>query len=238
MKFGIIKSKIEKVLLESYSKNTFKEEIKKFNSLVLENKNISKLFYLYDELSSNKGLTESIAKDYINESIKVYENTLNKIKESDFDKINKWVGNLKIKNQYDNIDNIFNVNILNLESNIKSKNIIVEGLTKSEEKPKEVLNIPIKSMINIANKTFANYVESLNESEQKELKSLLQESDDSLSLKYDLIKESVIEKLNGIKSSENDESVSSKIDETIEKVNSEKYNKINYVRLKSLKENL
>jgi hypothetical protein len=53
-----------------------------------------------------------------------------------------------------------------------------------------------------------------------------------------LIKESVIEKLNGIKSSENDESVSSKIDETIEKVNSEKYNKINYVRLKSLKENL
>jgi hypothetical protein len=238
MKFGIIKSKIEKVLLESYSKNTFKEEIKKFNSLVLENKNISKLFYLYDELSSNKGLTESIAKDYINESIKIYENTLNKIKESDFDKINKWVGNLKIKNQYENIDSIFNVNILNLESNIKSKNIIVEGLTKSEEKPKEVLNIPIKSMINIANKTFANYVESLNESEQKELKSLLQESDDSLSLKYDLIKESVIEKLNGIKSSENDESVSSKIDETIEKVNSEKYNKINYVRLKSLKENL
>lgn len=238
MKFGIIKSKIEKVLLESYSKNTFKEEIKKFNSLVLENKNISKLFYLYDELSSNKGLSESIAKDYINESIKIYENTLNKIKESDFDKINKWVGNVKIENQYENIDNIFNINILNLESNIKSKNIIVEGLTKSEEKPKEVLNIPIKSMINIANKTFANYIESLNESEQKELKSLLQESDDSLSLKYDLIKESVIEKLNEIKSTENDESVTSKIDETIEKVNSEKYSKINYVRLKSLKENL
>lgn len=238
MKFGIIKSKIEKVLLESYSKNTFKEEIKKFNSLVLENKNISKLFYLYDELSSNKGLSESIAKDYINESIKIYENTLNKIKESDFDKINKWVGNVKIENQYENIDNIFNINILNLESNIKSKNIIVEGLTKSEEKPKEVLNIPIKSMINIANKTFANYIESLNESEQKELKSLLQESDDSLSLKYDLIKESVIEKLNEIKSTENDESVTSKIDETIEKVNYEKYSKINYVRLKSLKENL
>jgi len=205
---------------------------------VLENKNISKIFYLYDELSSNKGLTESVAKDYINESIKIYENTLNKIKESDFNKINEWVNIIKTNNEYENIDNIFNINILNLESNIKSKNIIVEGLTKSEEKPKEVLNIPIKSMINIANKTFANYIESLNESEQKELKSLLQESDDSLSLKYDLIKESVIEKLNEIKSTENDESVTSKIDETIEKVNSEKYSKINYVRLKSLKENL
>jgi len=238
MRFGIIKSKIEKVLLESYSKNTFKEEIKKFNSLVLENKNISKLFYLYDELSSNKGLTESVAKDYINESIKIYENTLNKINESDFNKINKWVGNLKIENQYENIDNIFNVNILNLESNIKSKNIVVENLKKSEELSKEVLNIPLKSMINIANKTFANYVESLNESEQKELKTIIRESDNSLSLKYDLIKESVIEKLNNLKSTENDESVVTKINETIEKVNSEKYSKINYVRLKSLKENL
>jgi hypothetical protein len=238
MRFGIIKSKIEKVLLESYSKNTFKEEIKKFNSLVLENKNISKLFYLYDELSSNKGLNESVAKDYINESIKIYENTLNKINESDFNKINKWVGNLKIENQYENIDNIFNINILNLESNIKSKNIIVENLKKSEELSKEVLNIPLKSMINIANKTFANYVESLNESEQKELKTIIKESDNSLSLKYDLIKESVIEKLNNLKSTENDESVVTKINETIEKVNSEKYSKINYVRLKSLKENL
>lgn len=238
MRFGIIKSKIEKVLLESYSKNTFKEEIKKFNSLVLENKNISKIFYLYDELSSNKGLTESVAKDYINESIKIYENTLNKIKESDFNKINEWVNNIKTNNEYENIDNIFNINILNLESNIKSKNIIVESLTKTEKKPKEVLNIPLKSMINIANKTFANYVESLNEAEQKEFKSLIQESDNSLSLKYDLIKESLIEKLNELKSTENDESVITKIDETIEKVNSEKYSKINYVRLKSLKENL
>ena len=238
MRFGIIKSKIEKVLLESYSKNTFKEEIKKFNSLVLENKNISKLFYLYDDLSSNKGLTENVAKDYINESIKIYENTLNKIKESDFIKINEWVNNVKTNNEYENIDNIFNISILNLESNIKSKNIIVEGLTKTEEKSKEVLNIPLRSMINIATKAFANYVESLNESEQKEFKSLIQESDDSLSLKYDLIKESLIEKLNELKSTENDESVVTKIDETIEKVNSEKYSKINYVRLKSLKENL
>lgn len=80
-------------------------------------------------------------------------------------------------------------------------------------------------------------MESLNESEQKELKTLLKESDSSLSLKYDLIKESVIEKLNDLKSKE-DESVVEKINETIEKVKTEKYSKINYVRLKSLKENI
>ncbi len=59
IKFGNIKSKIEEKLLESYSKNTFKSEMKNFKSMVLGNKNISKLFYLYDEMSSNKGLNES-----------------------------------------------------------------------------------------------------------------------------------------------------------------------------------
>ena len=37
IKFGILKSKIEKVLLESYSNNTFKGELKNFKKLVLEN---------------------------------------------------------------------------------------------------------------------------------------------------------------------------------------------------------
>jgi hypothetical protein len=49
--FGLLKTKIENVLLESYSNDTFKNELKTFKKLVIENKNISKLFYLYDELS-------------------------------------------------------------------------------------------------------------------------------------------------------------------------------------------
>ena len=72
---------------------------------------------------------------------------------------------------------------------------------------------------------------------EEKIKNLLKESDNSLSLKYDMIKESVIEKLNDLKSKE-DDSVVDKINETIEKVKTEKYSKINYVRLKSLKENL
>jgi hypothetical protein len=59
MKFGILKSKIENVLLESYKNNTFKDELKTFKKLVIENKNVAKIFYLYDELSSPKGLNES-----------------------------------------------------------------------------------------------------------------------------------------------------------------------------------
>ena len=68
--FGLLKSKIENVLLESYSNNTFKNEITTFKKLVLENKNISNLYYLYDELNSPKSLNESFVNDYINECIK------------------------------------------------------------------------------------------------------------------------------------------------------------------------
>ena len=57
--FGLLKTKIENVLLESYANDTFKNELKTFKKLVIENKNISKLFYLYDELSSPKSLSES-----------------------------------------------------------------------------------------------------------------------------------------------------------------------------------
>ena len=81
-KFGLLKSKIEKLMLESYSDKTFKEELKNFKKYILEDKNISKLFYLYDELNSNKGLNESVVDDYIHECITIYENTVNKIKDS------------------------------------------------------------------------------------------------------------------------------------------------------------
>jgi len=66
-------------LLDSYVKGTLKSEIKNFKKNVLENKNISKLYYLYDDLSTNKGLDNVMVNDYINECVIIYENTLNKI---------------------------------------------------------------------------------------------------------------------------------------------------------------
>ena len=92
VKFGILKTKIETLLLESYSNNTFKNEIKTFNKLVLGNKNISKLFYLYDELNSNKGLSESTAKEFVFESITLYENLINKVQNKDIKLIMNWRG--------------------------------------------------------------------------------------------------------------------------------------------------
>ena len=39
--------------------------MKTFKKLVIENKNISKLFHLYDQLNTPKGLEESIASEFM-----------------------------------------------------------------------------------------------------------------------------------------------------------------------------
>jgi len=237
MKFGILKSKIEKMLLESYKTNTFKNEMKNFNQLVLKNKNISKLFYLYDELNSNKGLNESIANEYVFESIKIYENLINKISREDILNLNKWVGSVSTENLYEHIDNVFILDVLNIESNIKSKKIVVESLRKSPIKKQVSLNIPIKTMVNVANKTITNYIETLEESDKKELFKLLGSDDNELKTTFDSLKESVISKLETLKEGSDSETMN-RINETIEKVSSEKYDKLTFFKLKGLRETL
>ena len=238
MKFGILKSKIENVLLESYKHGTFKEELKTFDKLVLKNKSISKLFYLYDDLTSNKGLNESIVDEYINESTKLFENTINKLTESDFNKISMWVKNDKTDNKYEMVDSLFSSGILTIESRIKSKKLISESLLRQPIKEDEVVNIPISSMISMANNTISKFVDNLNESEKKEFNQLLSIDDTELEPKYSTIKESVVSKLTSIRRENTDYEVGKRINETITKLETEKYDKLNYYKLKSLYENL
>jgi hypothetical protein len=238
IKFGILKSQVENVLLESYKNDTFKKEVQNFKKLVLENKNINKIFYLYDDLTSNKGLNESIVNEYITECISIYENTINKITPSDIDKLKKWVGNNKTENIYESVDNLFSKDVLMIESRIQSKKVISETLKVSPKQIQENVNIPLGSMVNIANKTINTFIENLEESDKKELKTLLSTDDEELKLKYDSIKETIITKLTKMKGDELDVSTNNTINETIDRVVSEKYDKLNYVKLKTLNENL
>jgi hypothetical protein len=237
VKFGLLKSKIEKLMLESYSNGTFKTEMKNFKKNVLENKNISKLFYLYDELNSNKGLNESIVDDYIYECITIYENTINKIKNSTLVDLSNWVVNVKSDNNYSTIDNLFSNDVLTIESRLSSKKLIKESLKKKPADKKEVVNLPLSTMVNVANKTISNFIESLNESEKKELVDFLKTDDKELEGNFEQLKESVAKKLETIKENADTET-KSRINETLEKVVSEKYDKFTYFKLKNLNENL
>ena len=240
MKFGILKSKIENVLLESYKNNTFKDELKTFKKLVIENKNVAKIFYLYDELSSPKGLNESYVNEFINESVKLYEKSISKITKSELKELNEWTKNSTVENSYSKIDDLFTSDVLTIESRIKSKKLISETLRKLPitTTTTKSIELPLSTMVSVANKTIKNYIDGLNESDKKELINLLSEDDSTLTEKYNTLKENVVEKLNNMKESSDDNSVKSRIDETLSKVLSEKFDKLSYFKLKGLNENL
>lgn len=238
MKFGELKSKIEKCLTESYSKNSIKKDLFVFKELVLENKNISKLFYLYDELSQKKGLSEDVANEYLNQATKIYENTINKISPKTFSEINSWVGHIKTTNDYSNVDNLFSTGLLQLEDKIKSKKVICENLQKTETKQeKEVINVPLNSMLSVANKTVKSYVSSLNEEEQKEVYKILSTPKEKLIESYNDLKEVVLEKLENQKS-QSDQETKQTIDQVVNKLTTESFNELNYFKLKTLSEGL
>ena len=183
-------------------------------------------------------MNESIVDDYINESIKLYENTVNKLKTSDLNTISTWVKNVKSDNKYESIDSLFSSGVLTIENRIKSKKLISESLVTKPKKTKEVVNVPISTMVNVANKTINKYINTLSESEKKELSQIFSINDEILIKEYNTIKDSVISKLNEMEKTEQDEKTKSTIIETLNKVNNENYDKLNYYKLKTLNENI
>lgn len=236
--FGELKSKIETYLNESYKKNTLKDSLFIFEELILKNKNISKIFFLYDELLSNKGLNESVANEFINESIISYENLLNKIAPYYIKEIKMWIGHVKCENRYKEIDQLFSNNVLTIEHKIKSKKIIIESLKKVEELKKEIIKVPLKNMVNIANKTIGNFISTLKLSEQKELKKILLTPKNDLIENYETTKDLVLEKLNDKKENENDSETIVTISKVLNKLQNESFSELNYYQLKQLNESL
>jgi hypothetical protein len=241
MKIGVLKSRVEKLLSESYGKGTFKEEIKNFNRNVLSNKNISKLFFLYDELSTNKGYDQKLAEDFVFESITMFENIINKTDKRDLEKIKKWVISVNSHNQYTDIDNLFynSGDVLHLENKVRSKKVIVEGLKKTQvNENKETILLPLSSMVKVANKSIEDFISNLNESEKKELNLLLKEDESVLVEQFQNLKDEAVVKLVVVLEGESDESVKNTINETIDNIKSKKFDRLEYFKLKNLVDNI
>jgi hypothetical protein len=241
MKIGVLKSRVEKLLSESYGKGTFKEEIKNFNRNVLSNKNISKLFFLYDELSTNKGYDQKLAEDFVFESITMFENIINKTDKRDLEKIKKWVISVNSHNQYTDIDNLFynSGDVLHLENKVRSKKVIVESLKKTQlNENKETILLPLSSMVKVANKSIEDFISNLNESEKKELNLLLKEDELVLVELFQNLKDEAVVKLIVVLEGESDESVKNTINETIDNIKSKKFDRLEYFKLKNLVDNI
>ena len=152
MTFGKIKSIIENNLIESYkNEKDFKKSIREFKHNILMNKQMSKVYALYDQLSTPQGLNESNAKEFLEEGVNLIQKLLTNIK------LPKTLLET-IENKYSDLDTIIYSNKLNISERIQSKKNVINILMSDNNLVKESINIPIKSMVNIANQTLSNYI--------------------------------------------------------------------------------
>lgn len=232
MTFGKIKSIIENNLLESYKdEKEFKKSLKEFKQNVLNNKTMSKLYSLYEQLSTPQGLNESDAKDFLEEGISLIQQLLPSIK------LPRTLSE-NVKNKYSDIDALVYTNKLNLLERVNSKKNITSVLTSTNIAVKESINIPLKSMVSIANQTLNKYVETLDESSKKEFFQLISEDTKSLEDKFETIRESAINKLNVILEKEEEFELKTKLSETIDRLKTEKFDQLNFLKLKNLEESI
>jgi hypothetical protein len=232
MTFGKIKSIIENNLLESYKdEKEFKKSLKEFKHNVLNNKTMSKLYSLYDQLSTSQGLNESDAKDFLEEGIHLIQNLLPSIK------LPRTLSE-NVQNKYSDIDALVYTNKLNLLERVNSKKNITSVLTSTNNVVKESINIPLKSMVSIANQTLNKYVDTLDESSKKEFIQLISEDSKSLEDKFETIRESTISKLNVILEKEEELELKTKLSETIDRLKNEKFDQLNFLKLKNLEQSI
>ena len=232
MTFGTIKSLIEKNLLESYkNENEFKKTLREFKHNVLSNKAMSKAYAIYDQLSSPQGLSEQDAKDFIEEGISLLNKILPSIKLP-------ITLSEKTENNYTEIDTLVYSQGVNLLERLNAKKSILKVISSTKETIKENINIPISSMVSIANQTVNNYILSLDENSKKEFFQIVSEDVKTLETKFETIKESAISKLTALQNSEDSQDIKTKILETIDKVKSEKFDQLNFLKLKNLEESI
>jgi len=232
MTFGKVKSIIENRLIETYTNEVeFKKSLKEFKHNVLNNKTMSKLYSLYDQLSTPQGLNETDAKDFLEEGISLIQKLLTNIK------LPKTLSE-SVENKYSDIDSLVYTNKLNLLERVNSKKNIVNVLTSTKTIVKESINIPLKSMVRIANQTLTNYIETLDESSKKEFIQLMSEDTKILEGKFETIRESAISKLNNLLDNEEEFELKTKLSETIDRLKAEKFDQLNFLKLKTLEESI
>lgn len=232
MTFGNIKSLIENNLLESYKdEKDFKKTLREFKHNVLSNKSMSKAYALYDQLSKPQGLSEHDAKEFLEEGISLLQRVLPSIK------LPKTISE-SVKNSYADIDTLVYTQKTDLKERINAKKNIISILTLKTETVKESINIPIKSMVNIANQTLKNYLDTLDENSKKEFIQIVSEDTKTLETKFETIRENAITKLKTILENENESEIKLKISETIDRLKDEKFDQMNFLRLKNLEESI
>lgn len=240
--FGTIKTKIEKASIGLYGKPEFKSFMKQFKSMVLENKDIAELYYIYDDLSSNKGLNESIAEDYINETVE-YSQILVEGNSKQITKVSNWIDSIVLEydNQYKDIDNtIYKKSIKELSTVLESKRKIKSNIILEEkvDKIQESVNLPISTMVKVAEENIKLELKNISESDRKVIEELSNMSNEEIKTEMDQLKENVISNLKSNLNESTESELKTTIENTIKKINESPYDRFNLYKLRGLSQGL
>jgi len=232
MTFGQLKSIIEENLLNSYKNEAeFKKTLREFKGNVLKNKKFSKLFSVYEQLSTPQGLSEKEADIFLNEGLNLISKIIHSIKMP----YSKYTPET---NSYVDIDNLVYTTKHNITERIQSKKSIIGLLMSEPKRDNDPVKIPLNSMVKIANQTLENYIQSMDSGTKKLFLEVIKSEKDTLEKQYLSLKETTIEKLNNLLSEQDESEMKTKISETIEKLHKENFSQINYVKLISLENGL
>ena len=241
-KFGEIKSKIEQISVDLFGKKDFTKFMRGLKSNILENKDLTEIFYIYDDLSSKKGLSKDIASDYVNESIE-YCQILIENNRTSLNKLTKWVSqyNVESPNNYKNIDTIvYGNSIRDLETVLESKKNIISTIISEEIKKqiKESVNLPLSTMVKVAEENLKGEMSNLTESEKNELVSISSLSKEELETEFNSLKESVISNLKGSLNESKEDEIKTMIGQTITKISDSKCTHYDLYKLRKLNQGL
>jgi hypothetical protein len=241
-KFGQFKSNLDQLMVQSYGKDNFKTVMKEFKKNILSNKAISEMYFIYNDLSSEKGINKEIASEYVNESFEKLSNLISS-NQKKIDELYQWVKtNLDgdVENEYSRIDFVVYENkITNLERILETKKEIKNLLaTTKKEKVQESVNIPLSSMLKIVTNTFNNEYSNISEEDKKELKSLLSLNKKQISEEIKSVKENVITKLTDKINESDDIELKEKIGNTIQRIQESESDLVSLYKLKQLEQGL
>lgn len=232
MKFGIIKSLVESKLIKSFGNNTLTNDLKILNKFLKEEKNFKELMYVYDTLSEQKGLDKETA-TYFVEEIKS-KSSGKKLSDNFLKRFKSWTKEIVTENHYENIDDFLFSDLKEIDKVAKSKKNIIESISKTKViESKSEKNLPISSILKIANQNIQKHLETLSESERNEVIDFVKNGKD----KFEFLKQQTIEKLEQMMEG-SEQSLKSNLLETKNRLSNTEYSKEELTKLVKLNKGL
>jgi F0F1-type ATP synthase membrane subunit b/b' len=148
---------------------------------------------------------------------------------------------LEHTNEYKDIDNtIYKKSIKDLSTVLESKRKIKSNIILEEKKEDiiESVNLPISTMVKVAEENIKLELKNISESERKVIEELSSMSDEEIKTEMDQLKENVISNLKSTLNESTESDLKSTIENTIKKINESPYDRFNLYKLRGLSQGL